>query len=420
MNIREPHEYQGVRDKRQAHFRWKRLRRWSVGLLVLLIIVVLVGFGSYVRALPLANGQSTLDDTTNQPAAQVALDWPAQGEAAIGVLGQGAMAQTANIKSMPTASVAKVMVALTVLKKYPLKIGESGPIITVSQADVDSYNTYLSENGSVVAVTVGEKITEYQALQAMLLPSANNIAEMLAVWAYGSLPNYLTAANEYSQDIGLLGSRFADASGFAPETVSTPRDLVLLGQKAIGQPVLKQIFAQPNAQFPGVGTIVNTNFMLGSDGIIGIKTGNTDQAGGVYLFAAEHQLPNSRVVTVIGSIMGAPSLYRALADAPPLLNSFYLGFGPEVAVHKGQVVGSYKTAWGSQTQVIAAKDLSIDGWQGSPPKLTVQLNNLKLPATAGASAGTVTASTAYGQSSVPVVLKTSLAAPSWQWRLFRS
>ncbi|MEO8785066.1 MAG: hypothetical protein ABI221_01965 [Candidatus Saccharimonadales bacterium] len=419
MNIREPHQYQGVRNQRRAHHRWRRLRKWFSGLLIIVIIAALIGYGSYARALPLVRGQSLLADSTAQSTEQVALNWPSQGEAAIGVLGQGVLAQTANIKSLPTASVAKLMVALTVLKKYPLKIGETGPTITVNQADVDSYNNYLAENGSVVSVQIGQKISQYQALQAMLLPSANNIAELLAVWAYGSMPNYLTAANEYSQDIGLLGSHFADASGFAPETVSTPRDLVLLGQKALEQPVLKQIFAQPTAQFPGVGTITNTNFMLGSDGIIGIKTGNTDQAGGCYLFAAEHRLPNNHVITVIGAIMGETSLYRALAAAPPLLSSFYLGFGSQVAVHKGQAVATYQTTWGSQAQAAAANDLVIYGWQGSSPKLTFEAANLGAPAALGSSAGQITATTAYGQASVPLVLKTALNAPTWQWRLFR-
>jgi D-alanyl-D-alanine carboxypeptidase (penicillin-binding protein 5/6) len=334
-------------------------------------------------------------------------------------MGQGVLAETANAKAVPTASVAKLMVALAVLQKQPLRLGQSGPMITVRQADVDSYNTYLAENGSVVQVTVGQQVSEYQALQAMLLPSANNIAEMLAVWAYGSLPAYLEAANQLSQDIGLLGSHFADASGFAPETVSTPRDLVLLGQKALSQPVLKQIFAQPTAQFPGVGTIVNTNYMLGTDGIIGIKTGNTDQAGGCYLFAAQHQLPNKQQITAVGAIMGAPSLYQALVAAPPLLDSFYQGFGPQTAVHKGQAIVSYRTAWGQTVQAVAAKDLTIYGWQGANAQLSVRTAKLQVPANAGTAAGTVTATTAYGRASVQLVLRTAVKGPSWDWRLFR-
>jgi D-alanyl-D-alanine carboxypeptidase (penicillin-binding protein 5/6) len=230
MNIREPHQYQGVRQERQSRQRWRRVRRGFKVFAVLLLVVVLVGYASYARALPMAKGQSLLDQSPARAASQIALHWPALGQAAIGVMGQGVLAETANAKAVPTASVAKLMVALAVLQKQPLRLGQSGPMITVRQADVDSYNTYLAENGSVVQVTVGQHVSEYQALQAMLLPSANNIAEMLAVWAYGSLPAYLEAANQLSQDIGLLGSHFADASGFAPETVSTPRDLVLLCQ----------------------------------------------------------------------------------------------------------------------------------------------------------------------------------------------
>ena len=120
--------------------------------------------------------------------------------------------------------------------------------MTITQADVDIYNRYVAQDGSVVPVTVGEKITLYQMLQALMLPSANNIADSMAIWAYGSLQNYSLAANKYVAAHGMnithIGS---DASGLAPDTVGTAHDLVLLGKLAMEHPVLSAIVGQQTA-----------------------------------------------------------------------------------------------------------------------------------------------------------------------------
>ena len=256
MNIREPHQFQLVRKKRQNQQVFKKFRMFTKLSMMTVLVVALVGYASFARPLPALKTESSVPALTSR---QVALNWPSRGQAAIGVNDQGVLAATDNPKAVPTASVAKIMLALKVLDKHPLNPGQSGPAITITQADVDSYNNYLANNGSVVPVSIGQQITEYQALQALLLPSANNIAQMLAVWAFGSVDGYLAAANAKTQDLSMVSTHFADASGFSPNTVSTPSDLVLLGQAALANPVIKQIVAQPSANFPSVGTIYNTN-----------------------------------------------------------------------------------------------------------------------------------------------------------------
>lgn len=417
MNIREPHQFQKVKAQRKAKHTFKKLKTLSKLFVVFIVSITLVGYVSYARALPALKAQTSAPTLASQ---KVALNWPAKGQAAVGLLGQGVLAATADPKPVPTASVAKLMMALKVLDKHPLKPGEAGPVITVTQTDVNNYNNYLAMGGSVVPVAVGQQISEYQALQALLLPSANNIAQMLATWSFGSLDGYLAAANAKTQDLSMADTHFADASGYSPNTVSTPSDLVLLGQAALSNPVIKQIVGQQSAQFPRVGTIYNTNGLLGYDGNIGIKTGNTDQAGGVYLFAAEHKLANGKQITAIGAVMGADSLWQAMRASSPLLDSLYQGFGPQTAVRKGRKLGKITAAWGSSVDVVAADQLQVYGWLGLPAKIEV---NVKLPnggkLIAGQKVGTVTATTAYGQASVPVVATGTISSPSSSWRLWR-
>src|SRR2546423_14536030 len=78
------------------------------------------------------------------------------------------------------------MTGLIVLEDHKLKKGESGPTITITDADVQSYQSDLQEQQSVVRVVAGEPLTELQLLQGGLIPPANNFAETLARWGASS------------------------------------------------------------------------------------------------------------------------------------------------------------------------------------------------------------------------------------------
>src|SRR5207249_3540665 len=219
-------------------------------------------------------------------------------------------------KPLPTASVAKVMTALLTLEARPLAAGQAGPDITVTSDDLNTYQQDLAEGQSVAAVAVGEQLTEYQALQALLLPSANNVATLLARWVAGSEDAFTGLMNARAQQLGMTQTSFADVSGFSPLTVSVPADLVRLGEVAMKMPVFAEIVDQQQVTLPVDGLRSNVNTLLGVDGIIGIETGNTDQAPGVYLAAAVYQVPTGPSVLVVLALQGQPSL-AATAGGPP-------------------------------------------------------------------------------------------------------
>lgn len=417
MNVREPRDFEAVKAQRYQQLRRHRYRRHLLATVCFVLAVGLALFGAYWRPLPQVEAASSLPSS---PAGQVALSWPNGAQAAIGVQGQGVLSSTANQSPAPTASVAKIMLALAVIKKHPLELAQSGPVITINAQDVQRYGTYQAGGGSVVRVTNGQQFTEYQALQAVLLASANNLADTLAIWAYGSMDNYHQAANQLAQGLGMTQSKFAgDASGFSADTVSTPHDLVLLGQAAMEQPVLRSIVGQTSAEIPGVGTIHNTNILLGREGVIGIKTGNTDEAGGCFLFAAEHSLANGKKITAIGAIMGAPSIGQAMSASLPLLRSFYQGFGQVTAASKGTPVASYRLPWGQTVSAVLAQDITVLNWRGSKVTLSSKLDKITAPTAAQTQVGTLTAQTAYDQTQAPVIIQEPAGTPAWQWRVFR-
>lgn len=418
MNIREPRDFDGVRSQRRVKHAFRKVRRAILAVVIVVVVVCLLGYGSYARALPMIQLQATLPPIATS---DVSIAWPATGQAALGVLGQpGVMAETGNQSPVPTASTTKLMVAYMVLKKYPLELGQQGPTFTITPSNVAEYNDYIARGGSALRVEAGEQLTQYQALQALLLPSANNIADLLAVWAYGSLPAYFEAANLEARSLGMNQTTFAgDASGLSPKTTSTAHDMLLLAHSAMANPVIAQIVNQKTAALPVVGTVNNTNVLLGTNGIVGVKTGNTDEAGGAYIFAAQHVLPNGKTITALGAIMAASSLPSAMTAAPPLLNSFYQGFAEIPVIAAGTEVATYNVPWGGQGAAVAEAAVSVMAWKSTKPTLETKLEAFRAPIQQGAQVGTITAKTPYGEASAPVVLAASVAEPTWMWRVVR-
>jgi D-alanyl-D-alanine carboxypeptidase (penicillin-binding protein 5/6) len=388
-----------------------KLYKLAVAVVILLIVAEAINFS---RPLPAVTAQTL--PLSYAPAA-TSLSWPAAGQAAIGTRIDGVLETHGDQKPVSIASIAKVIAALAVLKEKPLAAGEQGPTITLGQQDVDLLNYYYSNDGSIARVVAGERISEYQALQAMMLPSANNMADSLTRWAFGSDQAYAAYANQMVQTMGLENTSVTGASGFADDTLSTASDLVRLGQAVLNNPVLSDIVSQSTAVIPAAGTIHNVNWLLGEDGVVGIKTGNTDKAGGCFLFAAKRQM-QGQTVDIIGAVLGDTTLNKAISDSRQLIQSSNNNFRL-VRINAGQIVGRYSTAWGVRVDAVIRRDINLVAWNSLPVRIKTTLKD----AAAGAGAGTETGQTlasAGGQAvGSPIVLKSSIDPPAFSWRLTR-
>lgn len=355
---------------------------------------------------------------TPTPGSAVSLQWPTTGQAAIGAVGYGVLASNGAASAVPTASIAKLITALAVLSVKPLATGEQGPSLLMTQADVNIYNAYVALGGSVAKVTVGETISEYKVLQAILLPSANNLADSLAVWAFGSLTAYRSYANQMLASDGLTNTLVgSDASGFSPDTTSTASDLVRLGELAVSNSAISGIASQSTATIPVAGVIKNVNWLLGTKGINGLKTGNSDQAGGAFLFSANYAVSPDRNITIIGVVLKAANLSQAMNSAAVLLTSAQAAFTSTTAVSAGQVIASYQAPWGNSVSAVATKAVTTLAWQGVIiDKPIIKLDNLKVPITQGSTVGSIQLSSSTVSSS-PITLQQTIAKPSIWWRL---
>jgi len=357
---------------------------------------------------------------------------PALGSFALATSLDGSIATHAPSVVRPIGSVAKAMTALVVLGVHPLAVGASGPSLTMTSADVLLYRHALAVDGSAVAVRAGEVLTERDLLLALLLPSANNIAETLASWVSGNRVAFIARLNSTAEAMGMGHTHFADPSGFSSATVSSAADLLVLARAVEATPALAELVAVRQARLPD-GTIVhNLDILLAQPGWLGIKTGWTGAAGGCLLFAARESYAPNQEVTVWGAVLGQPPLRAGDPAHPELGAAFAAARSSVVAALKGYtavdlgtlspaVTGGIATPWGSRAGIaVSGQGSTVEVVRaGAVLRLTVTTLHPAAPFGSRMTVGRVTG-VLNARTSVTwqVVSAAAIAGPSLWWKLF--
>ena len=376
--------------------------------------------------------------TATPPAPAVSLDVPTQIVPVPGPLTpvqqppQGSLALQGNGRFIalldadsprPIASVAKAMTALVVLKAHPLRDAtDEGPPLTMTAEDVADYKAVLAADGSSLPVVAGERLTERQMLLGLLLPSANNFADTLGRWTSGSVAGFVALLNSTAQQMGMSHTHFADPSGFSPDTVSSASDLVLLGSAVLQTPALAALVSTQTAELPDGTQLQNLDSLLGTvPGWLGIKTGNTPQAGGCLLFAARRDVGSGVMVTMVGAVLAQTDLNAALDAAKTAVETGYSGYGVVPASQPIEANGDVTTRWGTESLVRATpvSGSAVAVRQGTKIDLTLRRFTVSPGAAAGTRIAVVDGSVENTgvRMQWTIVLDDDLPGPSWWWRL---
>lgn len=383
---------------------------------VILPLIAGTGIGYYRYSRPIDSPSTHIVFQAPKSEQTPDITWPPVAQASIGTVEDGILASKPGQAPKPTASTAKLITVLTVLKEKPLALGDQGPLITITQRDMDIYNAYYLANGSLVAVRLGEQLSQYQMLQGILIRSGNNLADSLAIWAFGSLEKYQIAAQKLVDELGMKDTTVGtDASGLSVTTTSTADDLTRLGIAAMKNDVVKEIVRQPTSNFPADGIKPNTNWMLGQNGVVGIKTGSLPAIGGVFVVASEYTPEGETPITIIGAVQGEANSYAAIARAGQLTEAIKPLFTKRIIARKGDVIAHITTAWGEQSDVVAKDDVVIFGW-----KYKNVVPDIQLTSPTSFHGGDVLGSISIGESSSDLIATESINLPSWQWRLTTS
>ncbi|MEV3968121.1 D-alanyl-D-alanine carboxypeptidase [Streptomyces sp. NPDC050698] len=398
----------------------RRVKIWTP--LVLLLVVVFAVVQS-VRPLPSPTLELTAEDSYTFKGGKVDIPWPTQGQAALDVQGIGTFGSSGEQKPVPIASVAKVMTAYLVLRDHPLKSGEDGPKIPIDQAAQDQSD---AGQESTVDVTKGDKITEREALESILIASANNVARLLARWDAGSEKAFVRKMNDAAKDLGMKNTTYTDPSGLNNTTVSTAVDQVKLARAAMQQPAFREVAAMMSyVDYKGTKHD-NWNRLVGSNDVTGIKTGTTTSALGNLVFAARKDV-NGETHRIIGAVVRQPAggpdntiLGAALHEGDKLIRAAQGALESATILKKGDVVGYADDGLGGRTPVAVTEDVTAVGWAGLSVKLTFAGDDLPHTAKAGTKVGTLTVGDGTTSAvKVPVALKKDLVEPGFTAKLTR-
>jgi serine-type D-Ala-D-Ala carboxypeptidase (penicillin-binding protein 5/6) len=342
------------------------------------------------------------------------LTLPTYGDSAIAAVGYpGLLASGGGTTPLPIASITKIITALVVLQKDPLGINDQGPNILFTQADEAIYKSYRARGGDVYPIRVGASLTERQVLTIALVPSANNYARALADWAYGSEAAFLPVANAWLTSHGLASTTLTDSIGLNPQNTSTPTDLIALGKLALANPLIAELVNTKSITMPVVGTITNTNNLLGIEGIDGIKTGTLDLAS--LLFTSRLDL-GGHVITLIGVVLDGPDHPTIDAAIQTLVAQARAGFHLVTVATKGQSFASYATKWGTRANAVATRTVSLIVWGGTA--VTESSSALALTTSPKSTVvGLASFVAGVNRATVPLQLERGMIGPDGGWRL---
>ncbi|MGJ5755177.1 D-alanyl-D-alanine carboxypeptidase [Streptomyces puniciscabiei] len=399
----------------------RRVKIWTPLVLLLAIIFAVV---QTLRPLPDPTLDLTAKDSYTFDGGKADIPWPASGQAALDVQGIGTFGSSGAQKPVPIASVAKVMTAYLILRDHPLKSGQDGPKITIDKPAQDQSD---AGQESTVRVTAGDRISEREALEAILLPSANNVARLLARWDSHSEQAFTVKMNAAAKSLGMTDTKYTDPSGLTASTVSTAVDQVKLARAAMRQPVFREVAAMMSYDdYKGVNHS-NYNRLVGHNNVVGIKTGTSTAALGNLVFAAKQQV-GGETRTIIGAVLRQPAggfdntIISGVLDAgDKLIRAAQGALKPVTILKKGDLVGYVDDGLGGRTPVVATKDVTAVGWSGLKVKLSFTHGKVPHTAKAGTEVGSLTVGdgSAAGAVKVPVALQEDLAQPGFGAKLTR-
>jgi hypothetical protein len=452
---------------RPQHARRRRHRRTILWSSVVLLMVVVASAGLVAaqridRPLPQPGVAAGRLRVSVVPGSSPAPPWPDSGQGAVAIPALGYAEQSGPEQPVPIASLTKMTTAVVVLRDHPVPLGSSGPTVTITPDEAAQFDVNLANDETNIPLQAGEALTELQLLEALLNQSADDVAYTLAVWDAGSLPAFLVKMDALAGSLGAVHSHYVDASGFQPGSVSTAADTLRVAAAGMAIPTFATVAGMPTVNLPGVGTARNIVTEIGTDGIVGVKSGYTSQASGCMVRAGFRSV-DGRSVLVLASALGqrepvpappppptppsgapttsaasaAPTTttapYSALEAQYPLLytgpivehllDTSEAAIVPVPVVAAGHTVGTASAEWGGARRVVpivAAQGAWLLGVPGQRVAATVAPMTPSGATTGAGSVGAVRFTLGPQVETVPVRLVHRVPDPGWWWKVLHN
>jgi serine-type D-Ala-D-Ala carboxypeptidase (penicillin-binding protein 5/6) len=314
------------------------------------------------------------------------------------------------------ASVTKIM---TMLLAYDAIAKGEKKLTDIVPVTPDAYNV----EGSSAWIDPKEKWTLDEMLKFIAIPSANDACVATADFIAGSEGAFVDRMNKRAKELGMNDTHFADSNGLHdPNHYTSAHDIAIMARELITKyPQVLQISSVPYLTIRnGANKLENTNHVLGHyDGMDGLKTGFTDQAG--YNLVGTAQRNGFRILSVE---LGAPDDNSRVDNTVKLLDYGFNNFKETTVIKKGEAItdrAPIESGKDKDAEVVAATDLSI-ALPNNNAKYdkTVSFNNVQAPVKQGDKLGKMNiVQGGKVVASVDLVAKDDVEKGSWLRLMFR-
>jgi serine-type D-Ala-D-Ala carboxypeptidase (penicillin-binding protein 5/6) len=349
------------------------------------------------------------------------LPWPTTGQGAVAIPGRGLLMQSGPETPVPIASLTKIMTAYLVLRDHPLAPTAQGPGISMTADDQNEAAADEAAGATSVPVQPGEVLTERQLLNGLLVHSANNFADVLAQWDAGSVATFVARMNAMAVILGMHETHYADTNGLNSQSVSSAGDQLRVAMRAMSIPTFAAVVSQTSIVLPIAGEIPNYVTSIGTDGIIGVKSGFTQAAMGCLVIAADRMV-DGRKVMVMAAVTGQPGMAPldtantadiALVDSVATV----LRERPVLASHTR--AATVETPWDSAVPADTTRGVTLLAWPGDVVRMSFTPTPVRTGARAGTLAGTLVVRDGAEHFTVPVRTTAPVNDPPLSWKLKR-
>ena len=272
-----------------------------------------------------------------------------------------------------------------------------------------------------MGILAGENLTMDQLVKGMLVYSANDAANVIAIQIAGSIDGFVELMNQKAQELGMTGTHFVNPCGSHDDNhYTTARDLAILSKYAMKNEQFREIVKMPIYKIPATNKytseriLVNTNLFLGTSRstyyyyppAIGIKTGHTSQAGYCLVSAASYN--DTELLAIVMNCKNVDTKEQAYSylDSKTLFDFGFDNYTHQPLAKVGDIVSDskvYEAKNDMRVAVTVDNDVSalISNKEGSADLIKTSVNmpeQIAAPIKKGDILGTVT----YTYQDVPV------------------
>ncbi len=310
------------------------------------------------------------------------------------------------------ASLTKIMTGI-----LALELGNMDDNVTATYEALKS----ITLEDSHMGILAGENLTMDQLVKGMLVYSANDAANVIAIQISGSIDKFVELMNQKAQELGMTGTHFVNPCGSHDDNhYTTARDLAILSKYAMKNEQFREIVKMPIYKIPATNKytseriLVNTNLFLGTSRstyyyyppAIGIKTGHTSQAGYCLVSAASYN--DTELLAIVMNCQNVDTKEQAYSyiDSKTLFDFGFDNYQQQSVATVGDIVADskvYEAKDDMRVAVTVESDIAalISNKEGSEDDIQASVNmpeQINAPIQKGDVIGTVT----YTYNGIPV------------------